>query len=170
MIFFTDMNKPIWLALLGWGLRNISGLASLMCRIKALSAGPMVKLSPSHTGMQECLVGAVMRDGGCSLTRWSLFRFCWYIVLWMLCFKLLVYFTSTCTFHIPYSNFKGKILNCTFILGSLIYLPIGLTFDPSSQRDKRSYKWVLRLLHTCPSSEQVSLGDEVETEKLEYGF
>lgn len=77
MIPFTGMNKPIWLALLGWGLKNISGLASLMCRIKALSAGPMVKLSPSRTGMQECLVGAVMGGGGCSLRLWSLFGFAW---------------------------------------------------------------------------------------------
>lgn len=63
----------------------------------------------------------------------------------MLCFKFLLHFTSTRSFQIVYSNFKGKILNCSFILAlyNLIYLPIRLTFGPSSRGDKRSYKWVL---------------------------
>lgn len=69
------MNKPIWPAFLGWGQRNISGLVSLTWRTQALSGGPMVKPSPSHTGMQQCLVGAMTVDGGCSLQSWSLFGF-----------------------------------------------------------------------------------------------
>lgn len=35
----------------------------------------MVKPSPSRTGMQRCLVGAVMVDSGCSLQSRSLFGF-----------------------------------------------------------------------------------------------
>lgn len=63
MFFWTDTNKPIWLAWLGWGQKDTFGLDFRMLKKRELSSGLMANLSYLHTGILKCLVAMTL----CSL-------------------------------------------------------------------------------------------------------